>query len=246
MLNKLFTTMSLVKYEELLIKKIQIIFGSPKNHVELIKFGKMLTQQSTHVLLLRLAIIFKTIILSVIIPFYINSLYPITGLNLIIQIIYFILKAIWDYITINLILQFSRFANKFVKNLFQIKRPYVLNDSLENVTIKKDKSKSYSFPSNSIQNSYVYYSILFIYLVPSYLYVRLFVVGIICSIIGFIKLLRALHYPHDIVVALIIGYLIVLAYQNFILFFPFSITHFGLYKEVIIRFFINYFPQIDY
>ena len=111
-------------------------------------------------------------------------------------------------------IQLSRIINKYIKNFFQIRRPYVLDNKLKSVVINKDKSKSFSFPSNSIQNTFIVYSCLLHFFAYQYKYLHNYILFIICGLISFIKLLRALHYPHDIIVGIIIAKILFICFTS--------------------------------
>ena len=197
------TVQYIVTAEDKLIFQIQNFFGPPSSYVSLIKFGKIITKQNTHYLILQfLSVLHASYkILSLINWFNID----IINQDHIVDIFLIFLKYICFYQYFSVIIQISRVINKYIKNYFQIRRPYVLDEKLKSVIINKDKSKSFSFPSNSIQNTFIVYSCLLHFFAPQYYFVHNYILFMVCGLISFIKLLRALHYPHDIIVGIIIA-----------------------------------------
>jgi len=192
-------------FEEFLIKKLQDTFGSPEKYRHFIKVCKFFSKSKTQKYLLK-ALIFLLIFFNY------NKMTTYELLN---QAFIYIL----EYIKIIILLSTAKFINQIVKNSFKIKRPYVINNELLNVVITKDKSKSFSFPSNSVQNSFIFYNVLFKTFFYNYEYLRIIIVSIMIIYISFIKMLRALHYPHDILASIILGRIILYYYfitQNFL------------------------------
>lgn len=145
-------------YEYLIIKKLQDIFGGPKELQKYIKLSKYLTKDKNQ---------YKIILLS-------SFISPRFALKL------YLLHSLSNYL------------NKKFKSVLKIKRPF------QTFKLKYDREKpgSYSFPSNTIQKSFILY----------YLILKeidyLFLIYPILGYITFIKLIRALHYPHDILFSL--------------------------------------------
>lgn len=190
---------SLLNFEINFIIYIQKLFNGPEQNLNLIKIGKIFTNNQLQS---------KLIIYSVILNLLIN--FNECNSNLLL-----IFTAIYNYSKINFILYLSKYINFKIKNLFKISRPYLENSKIENVTIKKDKSKSYSFPSNSIQNSFVFYSSILELLIPNSNLIY-YLVYSITIMLGIIKTIRGLHYLHDIISGLIIANIILAAYLRFL------------------------------
>ena len=189
---------SLLNFEINFIIYIQKLFNGPEQNLNLIKIGKIFTNNQ-----LQSKLIIYSVILNLLINFHEYDS------NLIL-----IFTTIYNYSKINFILYLSKYINYKIKNCFKISRPYLENNKIENVTIKKDKSKSYSFPSNSIQNSFVFYSSILELVIPNSNLIYYLVYGIIIML-GIIKTIRGLHYLHDIISGLIIANIILAAYLRF-------------------------------
>lgn len=181
-----------VDYEIKFIIFIQKIFGGPEENVNLIKLGKLFTNNVNQNKLMIYVII-------------INFIQNITLTQLSFKII---LLTLYNLLKIFLIIHFSKYVNFTIKNYFKIRRPYLEEKNIKKVTIKKDKSKSYSFPSNSIQNSLVFYTLIINLITNNIIFKNIIVYGII-SILALIKTLRGLHYIHDILSGLLLSNLII-------------------------------------
>ena len=190
----------ILEYEVLFIKWIQVLFGGPENNLLLIKIGKVFTNNIIQNTIISYTILFLTI------KFIINN-------GIMITLFWYSLK---EFFKLYGIISISKFINYRIKHFCKIKRPYVEHNNIENITIRKDKSKSYSFPSNSIQNVYVLYYIVLNLVFPNNIYI-IYVVYTLVFLIGLIKTLRGLHYLHDIISALIISKLIIRFYLNYII-----------------------------
>ena len=187
----------ILKFEIEFIMKIQSISTGPENNLLLIQFCKIFTNEYHHTILTILVSFYKMILY-----FYQYDFRFI-----------FIFIFVKEYIKLKMIFSFSKFINYKIKNLFQIKRPYVNNDNIEKITIKKDKSKSFSFPSNSVQKCIVfYYTILSSIQLNT---INYFIVGSIVLMLSYIKTIRGLHYLHDIFSGILIGLLINYFYLNY-------------------------------
>jgi membrane-associated phospholipid phosphatase len=171
----------ILDYEIRFIILIQKIFGSPEDNVNLIKLGKIFTNNDNQSRLIIYAII-------------INLIKNLTLNNFSIRLI---LLMFYNLSRVYIVIHLSKFINYQIKNFFKIQRPYLEDHKIKKITIKKDKSKSYSFPSNSIQNSIVFYTLILNLVTDNCNLKNIIVYGIV-STLGFIKTLRGLHYIHDI------------------------------------------------
>ena len=190
----------ILRYEIDFIILIQKFSKGPENNLMLIKFCKIFTNEVYHNWL------------TILVSFYKIILYYYQY-NLSYIMIFIFLK---EYLKLKMIFSFSKFINYKIKNFFKIRRPYVNNDNIEKIVIKKDKSKSFSFPSNSVQKCTVfYYTLLNTF---KFNISNNFIVMLIVILLSYIKTLRGLHYLHDIFSGLIIGSLINYFYFKFVLF----------------------------
>ena len=185
-------TKDILEYEIKFIILIQKIFGSPEDNVNLIKLGKIFTNNENQ---------YKLIIYSIII----NLIQKLTVYDFDFKV--FIL-VLCNFLKIFCTIHFSKFINNQIKNYFKIQRPYLEDLNIKKITIKKDKSKSYSFPSNSIQNSFVTYSLIFNMITNNIILKNITVYSIVL-VLAFIKTLRGLHYIHDILSGLLLSNLII-------------------------------------
>lgn len=117
----------------------------------------------------------------------------------------------------------SRNINLFIKKIFKRRRPFVIDSTiLVNEDILKKKINTFSFPSNSIQTSLLFYKILF----NTFSIIDTFTCNIllllILSITSIAKILKGLHFPTDIIfsvfIFMIIDYLISNLISNIIFF----------------------------
>jgi len=171
---------------------IQYLFNGPEENLLLIKLGKFFTNNHLHNEIIKYTVIYDCF----------RKYYYGMTISSIIQFLFF------NIIKIHLVLYISKSINYTIKHTFKIPRPYLKESNIQKITIKKDKSKSYSFPSNSIQNSYVFYWNIFNTLHPDSL-IGFWIINFIILLLAFIKTLRGLHYLHDIIPGLIIANLIV-------------------------------------
>lgn len=99
----------------------------------------------------------------------------------------------------------SRNINLFIKKIFQRRRPFVIDSSiLINENTAKKKKDTFSFPSNSIQTSLIFYKVLFetFNIVDNFTCnILLFFIVLITAIA---KILRGLHFPSDILFSIFI------------------------------------------
>ena len=101
----------------------------------------------------------------------------------------------------------SRKINIVIKLYFKRNRPFV--DSKDILTDDKTRSKkkeTFSFPSNSIQTSLIFYNVLFSNIIDFDKYKNL-LLFLITVIISLSKINRGLHYPTDILFSIIIFFL---------------------------------------
>ena len=121
----------------------------------------------------------------------------------------------------------SRNVNLFIKKIFKRRRPYVFDSSIliNNETAKKKKD-TFSFPSNSIQTSLIFYKVLF----DTFTIIDNFTCNVLLLLILIItasaKILRGLHFPSDILFSIVIFMLVDYLYdfiKNSIIYFLSSI-----------------------
>ena len=167
---------------------IQYLFNGPEKNLNIIKIGKIITNKQLQSELIIYSVLFLLI----------KNIYQ-NGINFMI-----VITCIKLFLKIHIIMYISKTINFHIKHAFKICRPFVEHNDIQNITIKKDKSKSFSFPSNSIQNSYVYYWII-LNLISPYSSINFIIMNIIILLLSFIKTIRGLHYLHDILSALFIG-----------------------------------------
>ena len=92
-----------------------------------------------------------------------------------------------------LLYHISMYINLVIKTKFRIMRPFVDYNFLKNPK-NKNKANSYSFPSNSFQNSLLIYHYLLYPISPLLYYIL--ILSIMIS-----RMILALHYPHDFVMS---------------------------------------------
>lgn len=114
----------------------------------------------------------------------------------------------------------SRNINIFIKKIFKRPRPFMTyQEILVDPKVYEKKKNTYSFPSNSIQTSLIFYNILLRLLfdiLPIQRNMFLFLILIITSLA---KIIRGLHYLTDIffsiLIFLLIEYLLIFIYNIF-------------------------------
>jgi hypothetical protein len=133
-----------------------------------------------------------------------SDMYPIIKISKLLTkrknyYIYFGLILLKDiYVGILTIIYFNiiRQFNIYIKNLVKQDRPY--NMFPDEICYYTKKKNTLSFPSQSIQSWVIVYNIIYYYY--PYYYVKLY--SILClSILGFTRIYRGLHYPHDIIIS---------------------------------------------
>ena len=160
---------TIINYEVKFILYIQYIFGGPEKNVGLIKFCKLFTNDKIQKKIFVYSLALKIIIDITIYGF---------------QIMMFC-NTFKNFIKLYLLHKISKIINYNIKSFLQIRRPYINHTNIENVTIKKDKSKSYSFPSNSVQNTYIFYYSLLNMVFDNYSY-NIYITGILITIVALI------------------------------------------------------------
>ena len=103
----------------------------------------------------------------------------------------------------------SRVSNYYIKNYFKVPRPYNRFPGAIKY-YKKKKKLSYSFPSQSIQNITVLY---YIYLPESAM--LLFFYWGVMFMVSTTRMIRGLHYPHDIFFSYLYSYFLALMINYF-------------------------------
>ena len=112
----------------------------------------------------------------------------------------------------------SRLINIRIKLFFKRNRPYVTHESIKVLEKSREKNKNtYSFPSNSVQTSLIFYGFMLRTMCFSTI-VNIIILTIIVLIISFIKINRGMHYPSDILFSIIFYYILLTIYNYFLLF----------------------------
>ena len=93
----------------------------------------------------------------------------------------------------------SKQINKFIKNIIKHKRPYKTYNWIKS---DSQKENSYSLPSMSVQYTTIIYPIICDELKIPYL------ANILYLLVSTSRILRGLHYPHDIIISTFIGWII--------------------------------------
>lgn len=93
----------------------------------------------------------------------------------------------------------SKQINEFIKNSIKHKRPYQTYNWIKSDTKKEN---SYSLPSMSIQYTTIIYPIICNELKIPYLS------NILYLLVSSSRILRGLHYPHDVIISTFIGWII--------------------------------------
>lgn len=123
------------------------------------------------------------------------------------------------YLKINLFFAIfiSKYINLLIKTNLKILRPYKKFNWLKYKELKeKNKDKSYSFPSNSVQNCLIFYGSLnnyFSNIYTEFSFLINFIFYIILFGIFFTRTIRALHYIHDIVFSFILAKSIMMVFD---------------------------------
>jgi len=111
----------------------------------------------------------------------------------------------------------SRLINIQIKLLFKRRRPYVTHKSIKVLEKAREKKKNtYSFPSNSIQTSLIFYGFMLRTMGFSVCFNNI-ILTLIVLITSFAKINRGMHYPSDIIFSIIIYYILLIIY-NYLLF----------------------------
>ena len=173
--------------ENRIIKLIQNKFFT-EEHSNLDYYGKIISSRKYRKIYLCLLISYFTLLF----------------LNSTIDIVNFLFKII-GILNIYFLGYLSRKINIIIKLYFKRNRPFV--DSKNIITDEKTKSKkkdTFSFPSNSIQTSLIFYNVLFTNVICVEEYKRNLLLFLIIIIISLSKINRGLHYPTDIFFSIII------------------------------------------
>jgi membrane-associated phospholipid phosphatase len=110
----------------------------------------------------------------------------------------------------------SRFINIQIKLFFKRKRPYVTHKSIKVLEKAKEKKKNtYSFPSNSIQTSLIFYGFMLKTMGLSLCFNNI-ILTLIVLITSFAKINRGMHYPSDILFSVIIYYILLVIYNCYL------------------------------
>ena len=113
----------------------------------------------------------------------------------------------------------SRSINIKIKLFFKRKRPYVDHQTIKVLEKTKEKKKNtYSFPSNSIQTSLIFYGFMLRTMDLGTCYNSI-ILTLIVLVTSFAKINRGMHYPSDILFSISIYYILLKIYE-------YSLNHF--------------------
>jgi len=113
---------------------------------------------------------------------------------------YILTFCLYDWrmgLKLEIALQISVKLNDIIKKIIKHKRPFQKYDWIKSDSKKKENS--YSLPSMSVQNTMLIYPVMFNSLKIPYIANTLYWIVVIS------RILRGLHYPHDIVLSTILG-----------------------------------------
>ena len=105
---------------------------------------------------------------------------------------------------------FVRYLSFKLKLYLQKNRPFVNNYKLLLNAKDIKKNKSYSFPSNSIVNTFSFYYIVFNDIINHIIQINLlnYIIYIFVIIVGYTKIRRGLHYIHDVIFSVLLNIII--------------------------------------
>lgn len=141
-----------------------------------------------------------------------------------IDLLYLVYKLV-SILNIYIMGYLSRKVNIIIKLYFKRKRPFVkFNNILVNDKTRLKKENTFSFPSNSIQTSLIFYNV-FIDVINFKKYKNIILLLIII-IISLSKINRGLHYPSDIMFSVLI-----FTFINWIYYLCIEVTEFFYYPR---------------
>ena len=115
-----------------------------------------------------------------------------------------LLYKLYGIIKIYILGSLSREINIYIKLYFKRRRPFIkYNDILVDNNTRFKKKDTFSFPSNSIQTSLIFYN-FFLSEIIILKFNKNIILFLITIIISLSKINRGLHYPSDIISSIII------------------------------------------
>ena len=186
-------------YEFYIINKIQRYFFT--NNINFIdNLGKLISSRKYRKLYLIAILIFNVI----------N--YFIQGIN-----IFILLSKFISILNLYFLGFLSRKLNIFIKFIFKRKRPFIESGVLTDKKTYEKKINTFSFPSNSIQTSLIFYDLLIKNLIGLNEFWTNSFLFLIVVFISLAKINRGLHYPSDILFSIIIYFCIKKIYYQYLI-----------------------------
>ena len=102
----------------------------------------------------------------------------------------------------------SRKLNILIKVFFKRSRPFFNSCVLSDEKTYNKKKNTFSFPSNSIQTSLIFYNVFLEDLLGISNFNTNLLLSLIVSLISLSKITKGLHYPSDILFSIIVYYLV--------------------------------------
>lgn len=186
-------------YEFYIINKIQRYFFTNSNNF-IDNLGKLISSRKYRKLYLIAILIFNVV----------N--YLIQGIN-----IFVLLSKFVSILNLYLLGSLSRKLNIFIKFIFKRKRPFTESSVLTDRKTYEKKISTFSFPSNSIQTSLIFYDLLIKNLIGLNEFWTNIILFLIVVFISLAKINRGLHYPSDILFSIIIYFCIKKLYYQYLI-----------------------------
>lgn len=186
-------------YEFYVINKIQkYFFTNSINFID--NLGKLISSRKYRKLYLIAILIFNVV----------N--YLIQGIS-----IFVLLSKFVSILNLYLLGFLSRKLNIFIKFIFKRKRPFTESSVLTDKKTYEKKINTFSFPSNSIQTSLIFYDLLIKNLIGLNEFWTSILLFLIVVFISLAKINRGLHYPSDILFSIIIYFCIKKLYYQYLI-----------------------------
>lgn len=186
-------------YEFYVINKIQrYFFTNSINFID--NLGKLISSRKYRKLYLIAILIFNVV----------N--YLIQGIS-----IFVLLSKFVSILNLYLLGFLSRKLNIFIKFIFKRKRPFTESSVLTDKKTYEKKINTFSFPSNSIQTSLIFYDLLIKNLIGLNEFWTNILLFLIVVFISLAKINRGLHYPSDILFSIIIYFCIKKLYYQYLI-----------------------------
>lgn len=186
-------------YEFYIINKIQRYFFTNSNNF-IDNLGKLISSRKYRKLYLIAILIFNVV----------N--YLIQGIS-----IFVLLSKFVSILNLYLLGFLSRKLNIFIKFIFKRKRPFTESSVLTDKKTFEKKINTFSFPSNSIQTSLIFYDLLIKNLIGLNEFCTNILLFLIVVFISLAKINRGLHYPSDILFSIIIYFCIKKLYYQYLI-----------------------------